>query len=84
MTNEGALSEPLWRESGAVALTTSANASMLADELSALFADDERRAALAATAQRLYDRVFDIRHAIGALTATRELSTLACAEHVAS
>jgi glycosyltransferase involved in cell wall biosynthesis len=84
VTNEGALSEPLWRESGAVALCSSPDAALLADEVAALLADDRRRSALAARARQLYDGVFDIRHALGALTGPGELSALACSENLAS
>jgi glycosyltransferase involved in cell wall biosynthesis len=84
VTNEGALSESLWRETGGVAVCGSPDGALLADEVAALLADERRRSALAARARQLYDRLFHIRHAVEALTGIRELATFACSENLAS
>ncbi|HEY6395784.1 MAG TPA: glycosyltransferase [Candidatus Binataceae bacterium] len=63
----GRLSEPLWAESGAVALAPAGDAAGLAAEIARLAADETGRQRLGRTASELYKCRFDIKHTIGAL-----------------
>lgn len=74
VTNEGILSEGLWRESGAVALGQSP--SQCVELARGLLADDERRRALGARGRQLYDHRFAIENVVRELRvgAQRRLS----------
>ncbi len=66
-TTVGRLSEPLWAESGAVALAPAGDAEALARLTEQVAADCALRMRLGCTAGRLYDERFDVRHTIAAL-----------------
>ncbi len=68
VTTEGSSTEPVWRESGAVAMAPSGDAEAAAGLVDRLLADDGARARLGAAAKRLYDERFHLRHTIAALT----------------
>jgi glycosyltransferase involved in cell wall biosynthesis len=67
VTTEGAYSEPLWRESGAVALTPADRPGAAVAVAEALLADAPARAALGAKARALYISHFDLTHVLGVL-----------------
>lgn len=67
LTNEGALTEPIWRESGAVALAPDASAAALGAALDSLQADPARRTQLGERAADLYAKHFSLAHTIRAL-----------------
>lgn len=64
VTNEGPLSEPLWRESLAVDLAPAPDPEQLAARTLALLREPVRRTALGRRARRLYSQVFDVQHTI--------------------
>lgn len=66
VTNSGPLTEALWREEDAVVLA-GPEAQAMADAVLALLADGPRRERLADAARSLYERVFDVRHAVSML-----------------
>ena len=66
VTNEGRLSENIWRESGAVALASGAEE--IARATQSLLADDAARQSLGCAALRLYEQRFSLAHTIRALT----------------
>lgn len=70
VTTEGPSTEPVWRESGAVALAPPGDAEAAARLVDRLLADDAARARLGAAAKRLYDERLHLRHTIAALTRT--------------
>ena len=67
VTTKGALTEPLWEESGAVALAPAFDDEALLEEVRRLLASSEERARLSASARSLYLERFDLSHAIAAL-----------------
>jgi len=70
MTTSGHLTEPLWNESRAVALAPANDLPAMASMLHRLIGDTEEQQRLGAAARDLYDRCFDIRHAVAALRAS--------------
>jgi glycosyltransferase involved in cell wall biosynthesis len=64
LTTEGPLSEPLWRESGAVALAPVSPASQLLAAAETLLADPEQRRRLGECARELYRNQFALEHTI--------------------
>jgi glycosyltransferase involved in cell wall biosynthesis len=66
-SNDGPLSEPVWRESNAVALAAPGDPAGLAALAASLIADPDRRDDLARRGIDLYDSQFDVRHTIAAL-----------------
>jgi glycosyltransferase involved in cell wall biosynthesis len=68
LTTEGALSEPLWCESGAVALAPAGNINAMLQEADRLLGDRCCRLQLAAGARELYQSRFAIERTIAALT----------------
>jgi glycosyltransferase involved in cell wall biosynthesis len=58
VTTDGALTEPIWRDSAAVRLAPAGDAAGLADAVAALAADAAARADLGARGRRLYDEQF--------------------------
>jgi glycosyltransferase involved in cell wall biosynthesis len=68
VSNEGRLTEPFWRESGAVELAGAPDAGALGARTIALLSDDAACARLARAGKDLHDRLFDVRHVIGRLT----------------
>lgn len=67
VTTSGPSTEPVWRESGAVALAPSGDVHAAARLVSALLADDAARERMGTAAERLYDERFHLRHTIEAL-----------------
>ncbi len=67
VTTLGALSEPLWRDSGAAVFVPADEIGSLADAAAALLASPPRRDALGARAVKLYRDRFDVAHTIAAL-----------------
>jgi glycosyltransferase involved in cell wall biosynthesis len=67
VTTEGALSEPLWAESGAVLLAPAAQPAALGGLAAGLLADPARRDALGAAGRALYRERFSLRHTIEVL-----------------
>lgn len=70
VTTEGRLSEPLWRETGAVRLAPARDAVALADAAVDLLADEGERERLGRAARTLYEARFDLAHTIRALLRT--------------
>ena len=69
VTTEGPLSEPVWRDSGAVVLVPLRDAALLATAVASLASDPARLRDLSSKGRELYDARFDIRHTIAALRA---------------
>ncbi|MGH7913692.1 MAG: glycosyltransferase family 4 protein [Candidatus Binataceae bacterium] len=67
VTTAGAFTEPLWKQSGAVALVDTGNVAAMRAALAHLMDDAGKRARLGAAAGALYSRRFDIAHTIAAL-----------------
>lgn len=67
LTTEGALSEPFWRESGAVALAPAGDVDALLEEVRRLLGSQEARARLGVVGHELYRECFDLPHAVAAL-----------------
>jgi glycosyltransferase involved in cell wall biosynthesis len=67
LTTSGVLTEPLWRQSGAVALVDAGDAAAMSAALAHLIDDAGERARLGAAAGALYAQRFDIAHTIAAL-----------------
>lgn len=67
VTTAGALTEPLWAESGAVEITPAGEFTALGAAASALLDDEARRARLGRKALALYRNRFALRHTIAAL-----------------
>lgn len=72
VTTKGALTEPLWEESGAVALAHAGDDDALLGEVRKLLASREARARLSAAARTLYRERFDLPHTIAALRGAAE------------
>jgi glycosyltransferase involved in cell wall biosynthesis len=66
VTNSGALTESFWRE-GAVVLAPSPDPRQIAEAVLSLLDDRAERTRCAERGRQLYDRVFDVRHAVAAL-----------------
>jgi glycosyltransferase involved in cell wall biosynthesis len=69
-TTSGPLTEPLWGESGAVAMAPVGDPAALAERVLALALDREGRQRAAAAGIRLYDRYFALRHTLERLRRT--------------
>jgi glycosyltransferase involved in cell wall biosynthesis len=69
VTADGALTEDVWRATGAVALVPSGDASALVASARELLADARSRASLAARGSATYASCFALRHTIDALRA---------------
>jgi glycosyltransferase involved in cell wall biosynthesis len=67
VTTAGALTEPLWRETRAVALAPARDPAALATLAASLLGEGEARARLGAAGRAAYDAHFDVRHTIAAL-----------------
>jgi glycosyltransferase involved in cell wall biosynthesis len=82
VTTSGRLTEPLWRQTGAVALAPAADPTALAAVTSALLADPKARERLGAAGEAAYDRLFDVRHTIAALRRTDRQALHLAGAHV--
>ena len=69
VTTAGKLTEPLWAESRAVALTPAGDVSRMVEATNRLLGDEGERKRLAAAARSLYLSLFDIEHTVAALRA---------------
>ena len=69
VTNAGHLSESIWRDAKAVALTSTPDGTLIGESAVALLGDPRERAALAARALAAYDAQFAPRHAVAMLNA---------------
>ena len=67
VTVEGRLTEPLWRESGAVSLAPVGDAAAMADKIRKLLRDHDARARLGESAARLYRERFSLDRTISQL-----------------
>jgi glycosyltransferase involved in cell wall biosynthesis len=67
LTTDGALTEPVWRTSGAVALSPSGDPLRLAARGAALLQDPDARGALGSAGRRLYLREFSLERTVAAL-----------------
>lgn len=76
VTTSGHLTEPLWAESGAVAIANVDDVDGFAAAANRLMSDAEARRRLGQKGQRLYDERFRLAHVIDALT-SRDRSVLA-------
>lgn len=73
LTTEGALSEPLWRESGAVALVPAGDLKAMVQEADKLLGNPCRRQQLSTRARELYQAHFSIERTVAALTGGGQL-----------
>jgi glycosyltransferase involved in cell wall biosynthesis len=67
ITNTGALTEPIWRETGAVRLSDPGDSGGMASQVMDVLSHAERRRALRECGRTLYARLFDVNRTIGAL-----------------
>lgn len=67
VTTDGPLTEPVWRETGAVALAPAGDAASFAREVKRLADAAALGAALGARGRRVYDERFDLSHTVSAL-----------------
>jgi glycosyltransferase involved in cell wall biosynthesis len=70
VTSSGRLTEPLWDESGAVAIAPANDLPAMAGLVRRLIDDADERRRLGTAARELYDRRFDIRHTVAAIRAS--------------
>ena len=82
VTTSGRLTEPLWRQTGAVALAPATDPAALAAVASALLGDPTARERLGAAGEAAYDRLFDVRHTIAALRRTDRQALHLAGAHV--
>ncbi len=67
VTTDGPLTEPVWRDTGAVALVGVGDAASFATEVKGLVTNTEKRVALGARGRQVYDDRFDLSHTISVL-----------------
>jgi glycosyltransferase involved in cell wall biosynthesis len=70
VTTTGASTEPMWRDSGATALSAAGESQTAARQVLDLLADEPARTRMGLAARELYQSHFDMRHTIAALRAT--------------
>ena len=69
ITTAGNLTEPLWAESRAVALTPAGDVGRMVEATHSLLGNEAERKRLAAAARSLYVDLFDVGHTVSALRA---------------
>jgi glycosyltransferase involved in cell wall biosynthesis len=69
VTTSGHLTEPLWKESGAVVLADVSNPTGFAEAAVRLLRDRAERTRVAESGRRLFDSRFDVAHTVAALLA---------------
>jgi len=69
VTTQGRFTEPLWQQSGAVALVPAGDSDAFVHAVAELFGDEDRRRRYGIAAKALYAARFDVRHTIHALRA---------------
>lgn len=74
VTTDGELTEPVWKDTGAVTLAPASDPAALAAVTVALLHDACARVALAASGQRLYDARFALEHTLDALLNVRAIA----------
>jgi glycosyltransferase involved in cell wall biosynthesis len=67
VTTGGHLTEPFWKDSGAVAIAPVSDVPRLVELIEQLESDPQSRVRLGAAARQLYEQRFDISHTIAAL-----------------
>lgn len=67
VTSSGTATEPLWAESGAVALASAGDLDAMRSLIAELLADEAQRACYSTKAMELYAQRFDLRHTVAAL-----------------
>jgi hypothetical protein len=70
VTTSGASTEPMWRDSGATALSAAGESRTAARQVLDLLSDEPARTRMGLAARELYQSHFDMRHTIAALRAT--------------
>ncbi len=76
VTTDGVLTERIWRETGAVALAPAADSGAIASMVMVLLDDHARRAELAETGRRVYDRHFAMARTVETLLAPFDLEAV--------
>jgi glycosyltransferase involved in cell wall biosynthesis len=71
VSTEGASTEPVWRESGAVALAPAGDAAAAVEAVERLLTDSAARRRMGEAARELYLSRFDLRHTVEALRSAR-------------
>jgi hypothetical protein len=79
VTTLGELSEPLWKETGALALAPAFDSNAFVDEIQKLSADPAERHRMGQAARKLYESRFDVSYTIQALRGTTALEHAECA-----
>jgi hypothetical protein len=79
VTTTGASTEPLWRESGAVALALAGDVAGFMDLVRLLRANAAERARVGRAARRLYEDRFDISHTVQTLRRSATSESCSCA-----
>jgi len=67
LTTTGLLTEPIWSETGAVALESAGDTNAFVQTARALLSDTDRRTSLAARGERIYRERFALTHTIDKL-----------------
>jgi glycosyltransferase involved in cell wall biosynthesis len=78
LTTSGRSTEPLWSQTGAVAMAPAGDADSFLKHLNLLCADGPERIRLGQAARELYEERFALRHTIAALRHTAAQDYLAC------
>jgi len=78
VTTAGALTEPVWAQSGAAALVPPGDVPLFLAAVNDLLADERKRSQMALRARRFYLDRFDLRHTIEALRSARQPHLALC------
>jgi glycosyltransferase involved in cell wall biosynthesis len=80
VTTSGALTEPIWAETGGVAMSRAGDAEALVGLTMSLLDDPDRRLRLGATGKALYERRFALERTIETLTGSHEVEAATATE----